>query len=124
MGGCAGVDLRVLGWYGCGVCHRASEDFRFAACKSILTRAPTTAPACTNSTPQGHALHGTIRELAAAEKAARAAAEGAAAEADEARLAVAAAQRQAAEVAAQLAHSRSEIELYTQEIEVRRLGLK
>ncbi len=40
------------------------------------------------------------------------------AEADEARLAVAAAQRQAAEVAAQLAHSRSEIELYTQEIEV------
>ncbi|KAG2423091.1 hypothetical protein HXX76_002316 [Chlamydomonas incerta] len=66
---------------------------------------------------QGHALHGTIRELAAAEKAARAAAEGAAAEADEARLAVAAAQRQAAEVAAQLAHSRSEIELYTQEIE-------
>ncbi|GIL57188.1 hypothetical protein Vafri_12491 [Volvox africanus] len=67
---------------------------------------------------QGHPLHATIREVSAAEREARGQLDLVAVEADELRLQVSKAQRQAAEVEAQLAHSRSECELYKQEIEV------
>ncbi|GLI67633.1 hypothetical protein VaNZ11_011881 [Volvox africanus] len=67
---------------------------------------------------QGHPLHATIREVTAAEREARGQLDLVAVEADELRLQLSKGQRQAAEVEAQLAHSRSECELYKQEIEV------
>ncbi|EFJ46479.1 hypothetical protein VOLCADRAFT_92990 [Volvox carteri f. nagariensis] len=67
---------------------------------------------------QGHSLHATIREVAASEREVRGQLDLVAVEADELRMQVSKAQRQAAEVEALLAHSRSECELYKQEIEV------
>ncbi|GLC65192.1 hypothetical protein PLESTF_000262000 [Pleodorina starrii] len=67
---------------------------------------------------QGHSLHATIREVSAAEREVRGQLELVAVEADELRLQVSKAQRQVSEVEAQLAHSRSDCELYKQEIEV------
>lgn len=66
---------------------------------------------------QGHQLQAAVRQAEAAELAAKQQLDAMAAECDALRVQVASSQRQAGERAAQLAHCRSECELYTSEIE-------